>query len=318
MIRPRIAVLLAAYNGMKWIEAQVRSIQDQVGVDVTIFVSVDPSSDGTEAWVKALSENSTNVVLLPSVGRFGGAGKNFYRLIRDVDFCDFDYVAFSDQDDIWLSDKLKRATHFLQNGACDAYSGSVTAFWPSGKSCLLDKSQPQVAWDYLFEAAGPGCTYVFRLHLAHQIKNALIANWELIQSITLHDWFCYGFARANGYKWFIDSQSCVLYRQHLQNQVGANVGLKPLISRYRTIKSGWWFSQVLLIIQVLNKSNEIFVRKWIKMGWRELFYLGCQAAQCRRRRRDKILFSVICWVSAFARAKDGHLTMTPPDAEERS
>jgi rhamnosyltransferase len=47
---PRVAVLLAAYNGMAWIEQQVASILAQTGVVVTIYISIDPSSDGTEAW----------------------------------------------------------------------------------------------------------------------------------------------------------------------------------------------------------------------------------------------------------------------------
>lgn len=301
MGQPKIAVLLAAYNGMLWIEQQISSILDQASVNVTIYISVDPSTDGTEEWCASLCADNSNVMLLPSAGSYGGAGKNFYRLIRDVDFGDFDFIAFADQDDIWLSDKLKRATHFLQSGVCDAYSSNVTAFWPDGTSHLLNKAQPQVAWDYLFEAAGPGCTYVFSKSLARCIKNVLCENWDIVQSITLHDWFCYGFARANGYKWFIDSQSGVLYRQHASNQVGANVGLKSLFARYKAIRNGWWFSQVVLMIKVFNKAEDVFVKRWVKLGVPQLLYLATQAHHCRRRYRDKVLFVVICLVSVITR-----------------
>lgn len=303
MGQPKIAVLLAAYNGMLWIEQQINSILDQANVNVTIYISVDPSTDGTEEWCASLCADNNNVVLLPSAGSYGGAGKNFYRLIRDVDFSNFDFIAFSDQDDIWLSDKLKRATHFLQSGVCDAYSSNVTAFWPDGTSHVLNKAQSQVAWDYLFEAAGPGCTYVFSKKLAGCIKKTLCNNWDVVQSITLHDWFCYGFARANGYKWFIDSQSGVLYRQHASNQVGANVGLKSLLSRYKAIRSGWWFSQVVLMIKVFNKAEDVFVKRWVKLGVPQLLYLATQARHCRRRHRDKILFVVICLVSVIIRIR---------------
>lgn len=301
MGRPKIAVLLAAYNGMLWIEQQINSILDQASVDVTIYISVDPSTDGTEEWCASLCADNRNVVLLPSAGSYGGAGKNFYRLIRDVDFGDFDFIAFADQDDIWLSGKLKRATQFLQSGVCDAYSSNVIAFWPDGTSHVLNKAQPQVAWDYLFEAAGPGCTYVFSKKLAVCLKSALCDNWEIIQSITLHDWFCYGYARANSYQWFIDSQPSVLYRQHGNNQLGANVGLKSLLSRYRRIKSGWWFFQIALMVKVLNKAEDAFVRRWVKLGVFQLLFLATQAHQCRRRYRDKILFVVICLVSITTR-----------------
>ncbi|HBN14018.1 MAG TPA: glycosyl transferase, partial [Pseudohongiella sp.] len=43
----RVAVLLAAYNGMQWLPEQLDSILSQVGVDVTVYVSTDRSSDGT-------------------------------------------------------------------------------------------------------------------------------------------------------------------------------------------------------------------------------------------------------------------------------
>ena len=44
---PRIAVLLASMNGARWLPDQIRSILDQKGVDVQIFVSDDGSSDGS-------------------------------------------------------------------------------------------------------------------------------------------------------------------------------------------------------------------------------------------------------------------------------
>ena len=46
---PKVAVLLAAYNGMQWIEEQLTSILGQSAVDVTVYISIDPSTDGTES-----------------------------------------------------------------------------------------------------------------------------------------------------------------------------------------------------------------------------------------------------------------------------
>lgn len=51
----------------------------------------------------------SRINILPEIGRMGSASQNFFRLIRDVDFDSFDYVAFSDQDDIWKLDKLNHA-----------------------------------------------------------------------------------------------------------------------------------------------------------------------------------------------------------------
>ncbi|MGE1094165.1 glycosyltransferase [Pseudomonas zeae] len=295
---PQVAVLLAAYNGMRWIEEQIASILSQSAVDVTVYISVDPSTDGTEAWCASFFAERSDVVLLPAVGNFGGAARNFFRLIRDVDFEGYDFIAFSDQDDIWHSDKLERATRTLLTREFDAYSSNVTAFWPDGKTHLLDKAQPQVAWDFLFEAAGPGCTYVLSKRLADSLKDSMLANWQRLQEVSLHDWYCYAFARSHQFKWFIDPVPSMLYRQHDSNQVGANTGLAPLISRYKTIHGGWWFAQVRLIASLVGQSREPFVDTWLELGRRQLLTLSFNAWICRRRFRDKVFFFFICCATA--------------------
>ena len=108
-----MAVLLAAYNGMAWLQQQVQSILAQQGVQVALFISVDASTDGTRAWVQALSQAEPAVTLLPDAGRLGSAGANFFHLLCQVDCATFDAVAFADQDDIWLPDKLLRGV-FLE------------------------------------------------------------------------------------------------------------------------------------------------------------------------------------------------------------
>jgi rhamnosyltransferase len=297
--QPKIAVLLAAYNGMRWIEEQVNSILNQSNVELTLYISVDPSSDGTEAWCAAFATEHNNVVVLPPAGRFSSAARNFFRLIRDVDFSGFGYVAFSDQDDIWNSDKLERAVMTLQPGEYDAYSSNVTAFWPNGHTLLLEKAQPQVAWDYLFESAGPGCTYVLSQRLASHMKAAMVSSWDRVQSLGHHDSYCYAFSRGQGYSWFIDPVAGMRYRQHANNQVGANIGIFSFLSRLKTISEGRWFSQALLMADLVGKSEDPFVKRWTALGRIQLLTLAFSAAQCRRRVRDKVAFSVICCVAAI-------------------
>lgn len=138
---PKVAVLLAAYNGMRWIEDQVASILEQSGVEVTIYISVDTSIDGTEAWCARLATNLSNVILLPSVGRFGGASRNFFRLIRDVDVGNFEFFAFADQDDIWYADKLQRAVSLLEQQRSDAYPVmSRPSGWMVRQGCWIRRN----------------------------------------------------------------------------------------------------------------------------------------------------------------------------------
>lgn len=289
-----IAVILAAYNGSNWIKEQTASILAQVGADVTLFVSVDASSDGTEALVDDLATKDSRIVVLPHGLRFGGAAPNFYRLIKDIDFSTFDFIALADQDDIWLSNKLIHACDVMATTGADAYSSNATAFWPDGRSMLIKKSQPQVKWDFLFEAAGPGCTYVLNRKLTIELQNKLIAKWNDVQHIGLHDWLFYAYARANGYQWIIDDFSGILYRQHAHNQVGVNAGMKAFLHRVTRIINGWGFSQAAKIASVAGLGHDPFVKHWVYGNRMGMLYLGLHFYQCRRRFRDKFFFFFSC------------------------
>lgn len=293
--RPRVAVCLAAFNGLEWLPAQVESIFAQSHVDVTIFVSVDRSTDGTEMWVDARAKGEPRMVVLPHGEKFGGAARNFFRLLREVDFSGFDYLSFADQDDLWPIDKLHRAHEVLQLSGADAYSSNVTAFWPDGRLMPIEKSQPQRQWDFLFEAAGPGCTYVLSRGLAVALQGVLNQKWASAQEVGLHDWFSYAFARASGFRWVIDDYAGMLYRQHESNQVGVNQGWRAARHRASKVLSGWGLRQAALIADLVGLGNDVFVKRWSGGGGRMgLLWLACQAGKCRRRRRDQVLFAISC------------------------
>jgi rhamnosyltransferase len=290
---PKVAVLLAAYNGKAWIEEQLASILAQTGVNLSIYISVDPSTDGTEALCAEYAQTRQNVFLLPPAGPFKGAARNFFRLIRDVDFSTYDFVSFSDQDDIWYPDKLERAVTRLQSDDIDGYSSNVIAFWPNGRRMLVDKAQPQVKWDHLFEAAGPGCTYVLKPALAAGFKHLIVEQWERVQEVALHDWFCYAFARSHEFKWFIDPVPGMDYRQHASNQVGVNFGILSALVRLQSVTNGWWLKQIKLTSSLMGSENPLS-----KLGGLErLVWPFMNARKCRRRRRDQAVFSWVCLLS---------------------
>lgn len=285
---------MAAYNGMSWIEEQLSSILAQTRVRVSVYISVDPSLDGTEAWCAEFARTHAQVHLLPPCGPFGGAARNFFRLIRDVDFSGFDYISFSDQDDIWYPEKLERATAKIQSCNIDGYSSNVVAFWQDGRRMVVDKAQPQVKWDYLFEAAGPGCTYVLSKELASAFKAEIKGHWEEVQEVALHDWYCYAFARSNGFKWFIDPAPGMDYRQHAKNQVGVNAGAASAMMRLKRVAQGWWLSQVRVICS-LTSSGRGAVCPVPELSRRvSLLWLAVNSRECRRRNRDRVAFSMLC------------------------
>ena len=288
---PKIAVLMAAYNGMNWIEEQIASILNQEHVVVHVFISVDLSSDSTYDWCKQLESENQNVSVLKYGERFGGAAKNFYRLIQDVDFSGFDYMVFADQDDIWDLDKLSHGIKKMQLANADAYSASVIAFWEDGREKLIDKSQPQKEFDYLLEAAGPGCTYIFTKKAANVIKKYL-NEFPKLNSFILHDWLAYAILRHNNYVWIIDSEPKMYYRQHDSNQVGANSSFAGMIYRVKLIFSGQVFESIALLV---NTFGIFSIELSSRIG---LLRLALKARQLRRCRVDQMLaFIAICYLA---------------------
>ena len=297
---PSVAVCLAAFNGIRWLPEQLNSILEQTGVSVTVIVSVDQSSDKTESWFDQCALADSRIVLLSHGEKFGGASRNFFRIIREVDFSEFDYVSFADQDDIWLPDKLSCAHELILSTGADAYSSNVIAFWPDGRKVLIEKSQEQVEWDFLFEAAGPGCTYVMRKELACAVQDVIKSRWDDMQEVGLHDWFAYAFARANGYRWVIDDYAGMLYRQHEKNQVGVNTGTRAFVQRARKVLSGWGLTQSALIAQLVGLGDDPFVKRWSDGSRSGLLWLALHGWQCRRRLREKVIFSLSCLALCIA------------------
>lgn len=290
----KTAVLLAAYNGYQWLPEQIKTIFLQITTEFMVLISIDPSSDKTEILCHQLAEKDPRITVLPNIGKFGGAAPNFFRLIRDVDFSNFDYIAFSDQDDIWHPDKLSRAVQMLTENNCDGYSSNVTAFWSDGRQQLIDKAQPQVQWDYLFESAGPGCTFVMTQKLALEVQAFIRTNKEAMASVYLHDWFTYAFARSHGYHWYIDKYPSMLYRQHENNQVGVNTGYKAFLHRMHFVLSGKALDQSSLLATLCGLENHSFVKRWYKRSRLGLVYLAFHAHQCRRKRSEQIIFFFSC------------------------
>jgi rhamnosyltransferase len=251
-----VAILLAAYNGMAWIEEQINSINSQTKVEVDLFISVDLSTDGTYEWCQNLAVNNTHITVLPYGDRYGGAAKNFFRLMRDVDFSYFDYIAFSDQDDIWDASKLHHAIKIIKQDDLDGYSSGLVAFWSNGREKLVKKSFPQKKFDYFFEAAGPGCTYVLKQQSAQKFKKFLIKNWSNVNLVELHDWMIYAYFRSKEMKWKIDNKVLTCYRQHDHNQFGVNSGLKAYLNRFLKIRTKWYRNEIKKIADLLNKDRE--------------------------------------------------------------
>lgn len=287
---PSVAVLLATFNGIPFLDAQLISCLNQSGVSCTFFVSDDFSSDGTWEALKQLDLD--NVILLTREKRHGRASGNFFRLLRDVNFSDFDYVAFCDQDDVWEPGKLARAIGIIEHTGVDIVSSSVIAFWPDGRERLLRKDQRLRLWDHLFESAGPGCTYVMRSPVASAFAAILKKEQNKAEGVALHDWLLYAWARHDGYKWFIDGCPMTRYRQHGNNEFGANSGLRAIYCRFLRLTDGWYRDQVLLMADIIGASDVWPIKRLLRFNVIDRLVLSLTTPFFRRRVRDQILLTI--------------------------
>lgn len=251
----KIAVLLTTFNCVEFLGKQVYTILNQIDVNITLYVSDDHSSDGTFEYLKQLSESDSRVVVLPKIARMGSAGKNFYRLVCDVDISIFDYVAFADQDDIWNLDKLSRHVNLIKAENAECVSSNVMAFWPDGTQKLIRKSQPQKSHDFIFEAAGPGCSFLMTPWLVNKLREEIQSPNSPAKNVELHDWITYAICRSSKRKWVIDAVPSLMYRQHLNNVFGANSGFSALFARLKKMRQGWYRSEVIKISQVCKSIS---------------------------------------------------------------
>lgn len=295
----QVSILLATHNGLSWLPEQIDSILSQQSVDVRILISDDASTDGSIAWLQCLAEQDSRVVLLPAGGAFGSAAKNFYHLLRKAELAGTDYVAFADQDDVWYPDKLERAIQLLRGRRVDAVSSNVMAVGLGGQPVLVNKAQPQRAYDHLFEPAGPGCTYVMTVAFAKEVREQLARLVETGGTLPAHhDWFCYVLCRASGGVWVMDPVPSMDYRQHGGNEVGVNDGVKAAQRRLKKIQSGWYRTEVLGMLRLAreftpgDRRMAVLAQRLERGNWQDRFVLALQVWQFRRRWRDRLALAV--------------------------
>lgn len=281
---PKVAVLLAAYNGEKHIKEQIYSVLTQVEVNIFIYISIDKSTDRTVEICNNLKNNYKNIFLINEGDqRFGSAGKNFYHLIRKINCENFDFIALCDQDDLWKETKIIDGIKKINKGY-DAYSSDVECFWENKKETkIIKKSFPQKEYDYISEPAGPGCTYILNKKISIFLREKVISSEELPFH---HDWYIYALARKNKFKWIIDNTHNILYRQHANNQVGANIGIQQKISRIKKVKSGEYKKEIDKIIKSINHDSSFSknLRKKILLT----------PFQFRRKKTDSFILFIFC------------------------
>ena len=292
---PKVVVGMAVYNGGNFLEEQITSIMTQEGVDVSLYISLDKSSDDSESVIQRIMKQFGSIYFLSSSERFGSAGLNFYNIVKKLNIDEFDYFAFADQDDIWKVNKLERACSTLRTNSLDGYSSGFIAFWDNGVERRIIKPTMQKEFDYFFESAGPGCTYVISNSLFKAFQEFVKDHFEQIKSVDYHDWLCYAFARSKRFSWYIDEWPSIYYRQHSSNQLGVNHGISAVSKRFLKILNGYGIRQSLLIIKCLDHNFfDYVVNSNESNSSINCLKLALMFRKCRRGSLDQLFFVISC------------------------
>lgn len=224
-MRNKIVILLATYNGEKFISSLLDSLLLQSYKEFDLILRDDGSVDNT---LKAIDSyvNKLNIRLIPSSERLGSA-KSFLELLVKAGN-DYECYMFADQDDYWVNDKVERAFYKTVKKNDDTPILYCTGLEVVDKNLahISFSSKPHVIGlhNALVENIATGCT----IALNYAARNLILSN--LPRKMTMHDWWFYIVLSAFG-RIIYDDYASIKYRQHDGNSVGASLGVVNDFSR---------------------------------------------------------------------------------------
>jgi hypothetical protein len=251
--RPLAVVLLATYNGERFLREQIDSLLAQTYAPLKIVARDDGSTDGTwnllEEYAARFRDRFT---LSPRSAPTGSAKANFRQLIRSTltDEADAHYLAFSDQDDFWISDKISLEIEAMQR--LEREHGGQTPLLVFSDLRLVGKELNQLHPSFWAnQGINPTNIHRFRRLLAQNVVTGCTAlinrplatlSARMPNDAYMHDWWLALLAAAFGNA-AIATQQTVFYRQHGGNVLGSveppKTNLIPKF-RYHTERRAQW------------------------------------------------------------------------------
>lgn len=230
-----VNVILAAYNGSKYIKEQIVSIMEGDYKELTLWIFDDGSTDNTEAIVKDCMLSYPDRIYYRKNEKNKGLTKNFlegvltvyeFKKNEDVLTHGKQYYMFSDQDDVWHKDKVSKTLDMMKykekaNGELPTvcFTDALVVDENLNKiedsfhwSNKLDVSKTDLP-HLLMENKLIGCTIMFNEALVKRMEGSIG------EGIRYHDWWIGLIASAFGSIGYVEDAT-ISYRQHGGNMVG--------------------------------------------------------------------------------------------------
>lgn len=222
----KVNILMSTYNGQQFLAEQIRSIQDQTYTDWTLLVRDDGSSDKTREILQDFASQDSRIRLIDvEETKNLGVIKSFHRLVH---YEQADYYFFSDQDDVWLPDKLAISLQEAQSYKTDqplmvymdltVVDQDLQVMTESMIRSQSHHANTQLVQELTENTVTGGVS---------MINHSLASLWTKTEDIIMHDWYLALLASAFGQLVFIDKAG-ELYRQHADNVLGARTLSKRL------------------------------------------------------------------------------------------
>lgn len=242
-LKPGVCILLATYNGERYLTEQINSIQRQTIDSWTLLVSDDGSSDGSCELIRDLADSDRRIVPVDApVDLRAGAAQNFGRLMEAGLELGGQVFFFCDQDDIWEPEKLQlmlQAFPAAGEEPAPLLVHSDLAVVTCDLQPIASSLRRYMALDVY--AADPCSSLLTRNFVT---GCAMACNRRLLElalplpaQAIMHDWWLALVAASSGAIVFID-RPLLKYRQHSSNTIGA-VGFWRLLSPVGAWRKRW-------------------------------------------------------------------------------
>ncbi len=223
MEEEKIDILLATYNGEKYVAEQIESILNQTYKNINLIISDDCSKDKTPQILKEYSQKDSRIKLNLQQENMGVV-KNIEFLLKQVES---PLYMLADQDDYWLPEKIEKSVEKLKQENADLVFGDLEVvdkdlktIYPSfGDFMLLNRKINKYInsykVNYLYNCV-TGCTLISKKEFIKYIL-PLPTNSKFV----IHDHWIGLMVSLNG-KLAYMPEKYIKYRQHGNNQVGTN------------------------------------------------------------------------------------------------